>query len=202
MYFGLLLNCDWYQPFSHSTYSVGVLYAAIQNLPRHIRFKSENIYIIGIIPGPHEPSLTIASYLQPLVDDLKKLFDGVEVEINGEREKIYAVLTCISCDQPASRKVTGFVGHNTLHGCPRCLKSFPLQSFGQKPYYGGFKLENWEIRCNALHYWYATKHRLSKTAEERKSIEREQGVSYSSLVELPYLDSIRCNAITLCTFNF
>ena len=40
---GLLLNCDWFQPYKHSQYSVGVLYLVILNLPRSIRFKPLNI---------------------------------------------------------------------------------------------------------------------------------------------------------------
>lgn len=49
---GLTLNFDWFQPFKHRTYSVGVIYVAIMNLPRHMRFKRENIVIVGLIPGP------------------------------------------------------------------------------------------------------------------------------------------------------
>ena len=53
---GLMLNIDWFQPFTHTQCSVGVMYLVILNLPRSIRFKSENIIIAGVIPGPKEPS--------------------------------------------------------------------------------------------------------------------------------------------------
>ena len=33
----------------------GVLYMVILNLPHAIRFKPENVLIVGIIPGPSEP---------------------------------------------------------------------------------------------------------------------------------------------------
>ena len=56
---GIILNCDWFPPFDKTPYSVGVLYAVILNLPRSVRFKPENMIIIGIIPGPDEPPLTI-----------------------------------------------------------------------------------------------------------------------------------------------
>ena len=61
-----MLNCDWFQPFERTQYSVGVLYAVILNLPRSIRFKPENVLIIGIIPGPDEPPLVINSYLKAM----------------------------------------------------------------------------------------------------------------------------------------
>jgi len=65
---GLMLNCDWFQPFNLSTYSVGVLYLVILNLPRSIRFKPENVLIAGIIPRPKEPHTSeLNSYLRPLV---------------------------------------------------------------------------------------------------------------------------------------
>lgn len=63
--YGVMLNIDWFQPFDHYTYSLGVIYLVIMNLPRNQRYKRQNVIIIGIIPGPHEPPLTINSYLSP-----------------------------------------------------------------------------------------------------------------------------------------
>ena len=51
----LALNVDWFQPFSHVTDSVGALYMVILNLPRELRYKRENMILVGIIPGPREP---------------------------------------------------------------------------------------------------------------------------------------------------
>ena len=51
--YALSLNVDWFQPFKHSTYSAGAVYIAIQNLPRSERYTSENVLLIGVIPGPH-----------------------------------------------------------------------------------------------------------------------------------------------------
>ena len=71
--FGLMLNVDWYKPYKYSPYSIGVLYLVVMNLPRTERFQRKNLIFVEIIPGPHEPSLTIDSYLQPLVEELKEL---------------------------------------------------------------------------------------------------------------------------------
>ena len=68
---GLMLNMDWFQPFINSLYSVGVIYAAICNLPRPERFKLENILTLAVIPGPNEPKLhEINNYLYPVVNQL------------------------------------------------------------------------------------------------------------------------------------
>ena len=51
-----MLNLDWFQPIKDSVYSAGVIYLSFLNLPRQERNKEENIAVVGIIPGPQEPS--------------------------------------------------------------------------------------------------------------------------------------------------
>ena len=48
----LSLNIDWFGPFTNSTYSIGAMYLTINNLPRSERFKTENVILIGVMPGP------------------------------------------------------------------------------------------------------------------------------------------------------
>ena len=72
-FLGILVNVDWFQPFKHIAYSVGVIYAVIINLPRAMRYKKENVMIIGVIPGPKEPNKQINSYLGPFVRELLEL---------------------------------------------------------------------------------------------------------------------------------
>ena len=71
---GLMLNIDWFQPFKHRQYSIGVIYMVIMNLPRALRFKRENLLLIGLIPGPKEPSKTINTFLAPVVRELLVLW--------------------------------------------------------------------------------------------------------------------------------
>ena len=76
-----MLNIDWFQPFDHTQYSVGVIYLVIQNLPRAVRFKPENVIIVSTIPGPKEPNYYhLNSYLEPMVNDLVTLFKGVQMK--------------------------------------------------------------------------------------------------------------------------
>ena len=67
---GLMINVDWFQPFQNVQHSVGVIYLVIVNLPREVRFRQENVIVLGVIPGPSEPSLNINAFLAPLVDEL------------------------------------------------------------------------------------------------------------------------------------
>ena len=73
-----MLNLDWFQPYDGTIYSIGVIYAAICNLPRDIRFKRENLLTLGILPGPSEVGLhKINHYLAPIINELKTLWDGM-----------------------------------------------------------------------------------------------------------------------------
>ena len=74
-----------------------MIYAVIINLPRAIRFKHENVIIVGIIPGPSEPSLHLNSYLRPLVDDLLNLW---RVGVHVHSKVVKAALLCVACDLP------------------------------------------------------------------------------------------------------
>jgi len=51
----LILNLDWFTPFKHIQYSIGILYAVVANFPRSERYKLDNVTIIACIPGPKEP---------------------------------------------------------------------------------------------------------------------------------------------------
>ena len=53
----MVLNIDWFEAYENYKYKVSVIYLALLNLPRNIRYKRENIILVGIIPGPSEPSM-------------------------------------------------------------------------------------------------------------------------------------------------
>ena len=108
-------------------YSVGAIYLVVQNLPRQIRYKMENIILVGVIPGPKEPKLTMNSYLYPLVQEMKEFWLGVSIPSQATPLKnviIRAAITCCASDIPASRKLCGFVGHSAKLGCSKCSKEF------------------------------------------------------------------------------
>ena len=57
----MIVNCNWFYPYKFvRTRSIGAINVVITNLPRSIRFKIENVILIGIIPDlEHEQSTTI-----------------------------------------------------------------------------------------------------------------------------------------------
>ena len=74
------LNVDWFQPFDHTQHSEGAIYMTVMNLPRHERFLSENVILVGVIPGPKEPHMHMNSFLAPLIDELQQLWVGVPMQ--------------------------------------------------------------------------------------------------------------------------
>lgn len=85
----LMLNVDFFQPFKHVKYSVGVIFLCILNLPREERYKRGNIILVGLIPGPKEPK-SLNTYLEPMVDELLDCFES-----NG-----FSIVTLNSCGVP------------------------------------------------------------------------------------------------------
>lgn len=101
--FAFMVNLDWFQPYKHLQYSVGALYLTVFNLPRAMHYKLQYVCLLGLLPGPEEPNLTVNSYIDPLVSDLLEFWDGVDLTVNrfGERK----IVCCASCDLPAGRKL-------------------------------------------------------------------------------------------------
>ena len=100
--------------------------------------------------------------LSPLVDDLIRLYNGISFENHSSllgSTFIRAVLMCVVCDLPATRKVCGFSNFNSIYGCSKCMRKFETLNFGDKPNYGGYNCANWRARDLSSHH---------KTTKNRK----------------------------------
>ncbi len=171
----------------------------IQNLPREVRFKPENIIIVATIPGPKEPSRDYLNpYLECMVNDLLKLWDGVQLKTANSSllpsRLIRAALVYISSDLPATRKVCGFYGIKATYGCSKCLKKFPSVSLNQTDY-SGFKRNEWQHRTTAAHRLVAQRAKAATTQSAQQEIEKGAGIRYSELLRLPYFDIVRCHLV-------
>lgn len=187
----VMLNCDWFQPFEHSCYSVGVLYLVILNLPRSMRFKPENIIITGIIPGPKEPNQKeMNSYLRPLVKELNSLWtDGFLITHDSKEINIFVALIATVCDIPATGKIGGFCGHNSHLGCWKCTKFFPYSKELNRNDYTGIEIG--PLRTHDKHKKNAVSTLSANTPTERKRRELECGSKFTEFFHLPYYDCIR-----------
>ena len=104
--FAVSINFDWFQPFDHTQHSEGAIYLTILNLPREERYLQENVLIVGVIPGPHEPKLNINSFLEPFTREMLEFWDGIVMDTaQNMKVLVRAALLCVACDIPAARKV-------------------------------------------------------------------------------------------------
>ena len=194
----LALNVDWFNPYKETQYSAGAIYLIVLNLPRHERFKEENVILVGMIPGPNEPKNHINTYLTPFVNDMKVLFSGIHFQNPSSLlgyTMLRATLACIVCDLPATRKVCGFANFNSKFGCSKCMKQFPTSSFGAKPDYSGYDWAKWLKRDIDNHRQKAIECKNATTNTERKKILQECGVKYSEIIMIPEFDIIRSHVI-------
>ena len=132
------------------------MYLSLNNLPRTLRYKRENIVIVGIIQGPKEPKLTINSCLMPLVQDLEEFWAGVNIHCSNyvlDILCIWAAVICCACDIPATWKACGFVSHSAKLGCSKCLKQFPSENIAgtKRTDYSGFDKATWPPRNLQVH---------------------------------------------------
>lgn len=116
--FGLMMNVDWFQPFSHNTYSVGAIYMTVMNLLRNVRYKRENVILCGLIPGPKDNP-----FFKPLVEEL---LDGVHMTVDGSKNMVRCAVLCIACDILAGQKICGLPWYTAHYACSRCKKYFQV----------------------------------------------------------------------------
>ncbi|KAH9697062.1 hypothetical protein KPL71_023450 [Citrus sinensis] len=118
------LASDGFNPFgtmslSHSTWPVVLM---IYNLPPWMCMKQPNILMSLLIPGPYAPGNDIDVYLQPLINELRELWeDGVntfDASSNQNFNLRVALLWTIS-DFPAYANLSGWSTKGRF-ACPHC----------------------------------------------------------------------------------
>jgi hypothetical protein len=74
------LSVDFFNPLHNKQagkkVSIGLISLVCLNLPPHLRYKAENMFLAGVTLGPNEPPLTsINNFLCPLVNNFLKMWD-------------------------------------------------------------------------------------------------------------------------------
>ncbi|XP_050379432.1 uncharacterized protein LOC126796735 [Argentina anserina] len=122
-----------------SRYSCWPVILVTYNLPPWLYMKRKYLMLSLLIAGPKQPGNDIDVYLQPLIDDLKKLWQGVERVYGAIREEYFtlkAVLLWTINDFPAYGNLSGCVtkGYKGCHVCadeckPKWLKHSKKMAF-------------------------------------------------------------------------
>lgn len=175
--------------------SIVAMYMVCLNLPPEGQYKIENIFLVGIVPGPHEPRKEeINHLLSPLVDDLLDFYKyGVWYSwTHNHKNGRYAQCTLVPivCDTPASHQVTGHTSATSTHFCPYCnLELSQIKNFDWTM---------WNLKNNLDHRACATTWSWAESEEEHNELVTTHGVHDSELLRLPYW-SPTCHTTIQCT---
>ncbi|XP_021617964.1 uncharacterized protein LOC110619015 [Manihot esculenta] len=133
------LSTDGFQPFGQSSqqYSSWPIILTPYNLPPWLCMKSKYIFLTVIVPGPNNPKFKIDIFLQPLIEELKQLWNmGVETYDVDKKQNFLmrvALLWTIS-DFPAFAMLSDWSTAGRL-ACPYCMDNadaFTLPRGGKK----------------------------------------------------------------------
>ncbi|KAG7570959.1 hypothetical protein FFLO_01053 [Filobasidium floriforme] len=184
----LVINCDWFAVKGLKDSSVGVIYAAIANLPRDMCFRSRYTCLLTVIPGPREPAEDcLSKVLAPIIADMKYCEGGFNMMLNEypfpSPPRLHRVATRVllnTSDLPATRKLSGFVGlANKTHPCHHCkIKRDDVNSPR------GYDWRRLPLRDPEQMLAAAFRYRDTDDPGERAQIEEQYGVRFSPFLEL------------------
>ena len=186
------LSVDAFNPFLNKQAgkkaSSTAIYMVCLNLPPSIRYKAENMYLAGIVPGPREPSLTqINHLLEPLVEELLDLWTpGVWLNRTPQWEYgriIRGALVPLVCDLKAARQVMGHGSHSAKKFCSIC--QLPRDEIDVTDMNKLVAISSVEYRRRAVKWKNAT------SQSQRDKFFKKYGVRWSVLLRLPYWDPPR-----------
>ncbi|XP_045809825.1 uncharacterized protein LOC123904179 [Trifolium pratense] len=128
-----------YTQVSATPYSCWPVLVTPYNLPPDMCMSKPYMFLAVVIPGPSSPTVGIDIYLQPLIDDLKRLWNGVATyDINQKRNfNMRGALMWTINDFPAYGMLSGWGTHGKL-GCPICMmdtKAFWLHNGGKATWF-------------------------------------------------------------------
>jgi hypothetical protein len=179
------LNIDGFNPYSNKASKKSVsstaIYMICYNLPPDIRYRRDNMYLVGIIPGKPSKS-QFNHFLKILVDDLLPFWNpGVFFSKtfkypNGRL--VRCALIPLICDVVGSRPVAGFRSHNSRWFCTCCY--LDLDQIENLDY------QNWPPRDAEIHRKHAEMWKNADTVAQRLQFEEKFGVFWSELLRLPY----------------
>ncbi|XP_017239302.2 uncharacterized protein LOC108212082 [Daucus carota subsp. sativus] len=122
----LALSADGINPHTNkliNRYSCWPVVLVTYNLPPWLCMKRKFMMLTLLVSGPHEPGNNIDVYLQPMIDDLKKLWEEGEPNVFDGYSKSYFTLRAILLwtinDFPAYGNLSGCVNKGYM-ACPIC----------------------------------------------------------------------------------
>lgn len=125
----LTLNTDGANPFRSSKTSLWPVYLMINELPFTERIRPENMIVAGIWYGTKKPKM--AGFLRPSMTSLKRLENGVKLNIGDSEVNFRAILVASTCDLPARACVCAMNQYNGSSSCIKCKQTGKVVKVGK-----------------------------------------------------------------------
>ena len=184
----LALCLDGINPFNmqSTTYSTWPILLITYNLPPWLVTRKFFVSLVLLIPGPKSPSsTTIDVFLEPVVDDLLQLWNGVKAvdcSIPNEPRSFYlrAILMWIVGDYPALGLIAGQVTKG-YSGCLHCGE----QTCGEscRPAINKVVYLGARRNLDANHPWRRARKAFNNETEERGECSRMSGTEVREYAE-------------------
>ena len=135
------LASDGFNPFSNltSTYSLWPVILIPYNMPPWASPNGTNYLMSLLIPGPKSPGKDYDVFLQPLIEELKELWDGINAYdlYGGCMFKLRAAVLWTISDFPAYVYLSGWSTAGKL-ACPVCLEDTRSRRITDKQCFTGY----------------------------------------------------------------
>ncbi|KAJ3501861.1 hypothetical protein NLJ89_g9152 [Agrocybe chaxingu] len=177
----------FYNKTAKQTVSSTGIWMVLLNLPQHLRYLHENMYVAGVIPGPDKPSKEdIYSYLELLVKELQEFWQPRVFFSRTYREVLgrlfLALLIPVICDMLAARQVLGLSAPTSHHFCTFCDLDIDDIDVVDR--------HEWPMKDLGHVRHYATLWRDAPTEKVQEMIFDACGVKWTPLLDLPYWNPI------------
>ena len=167
-------------------HKIDVFYWTLLNVRPELRSKWKHIHLLGLCKTVYLKKHGLVKFLAPFIRDLKKLQDGVEIELNGVSYNMHGVLVAAVADTPAA----GFLG-NLKQSCALARKGCRTCNITNDQLSNLIRFGDLEERCPVLH-----KERCKDLSEMPQRLRpfwsKQWGINgYSPLLDLDYINLSR-----------
>lgn len=167
--------------------SVTFIVLVCLSLPVQLCRLPENVFLVGIAPGPQEPSLDLFNWiLIPIIEQLRTLWQtGLLLSKTHRHQRgrhISAALLPFFADLPALRRSLGFASATATRMCLYCLLS--------KQEITNLNPDSWPKRTPEEHKLRAVEYHHARTIKAQHQLLLTNGAPYSALLKLDYWNII------------